>query len=402
MGDFPTFDDYFRIGRDEALERNSKLTREVIEREGTDANIFMAAAAAMTDEVTGQLARAKASLFLDSARGQALDRLIFDRFNLPRKNAAPAVGSVSFSTTTATTGAISIPIDTKLGTSDGKQFVTTASAVFPSGSTGPVVVAVQSTQAGADQQAAIGTITSILDAITGAPSDLVVTNTVATTGAADEEEDDPYRARARLVFETARRGTLAAIRAAALGVEGVATANAIEITDALGRPVEAVQLIITDEFTEGLVNINPTPPAYETQSQVLAQNVFNALDDVRPAGIFVNVFVAQVVIQSIQLGLTFQAGVDVDATALRARAQIVGRVNGLAPGASLTIDDLIDALRRVPGLIVSGDEILSPAGDVVPEVLQAIRTSLSFVVASSVQPDQALQGSTNPDAVSTS
>jgi len=47
MGDFPNFQDLFRVGRDEALVRNGKLTKASIEREGGDANILNAAAAAV-------------------------------------------------------------------------------------------------------------------------------------------------------------------------------------------------------------------------------------------------------------------------------------------------------------------------------------------------------------------
>lgn len=399
MADFPTFQDLFRTARDEALARNSRITLEVIERPGSDANAFTAAIAAVGDEVIGQLTRVEAGLYLDSARGEQLDRLIFDRLNLPRKSAAPALGSVTFQTTTAAPATFSIPAGTKLSTGDGKQFITTVAAVYPAGSVGPVYVAISSTQAGANQQAAANTITSLITTLSGSPSDLTVNNPIATSGAADEETDDSYRARARIFFESVRRGTIGAVRAAALNVPGVQTAQVYEFLDALGRPARAAQLVISDAFTESLVSYNPMPPAYQTQSQVLADQVYLALSDTRPVGIYINVFVAAVVLQGIQLGLSFQAGVDVDYVALQARAVVASYVNQLSPGDSLTKAYLIDALRRVPGLVVTGDEILSPSGTVVAQPLQVLRTSLSLVVASTVMPTQALQGSANPDAV---
>lgn len=397
MADFPSFQDLFRIARDEALARNGNLTREVIERQGTDANIFTAAIAAVGDEVIGQLTSVEAALYLDSAKGTKLDRLVFDRFNLPRKSAAPALGSVEFSTTTANPLAFSIPVGTKLGTVDGKQFITTVAALFPFGSVGPVAVAMQSTSAGAKQQAAIGTITSILGTIPSSPADLVVTNATATAGAADDESDDDYRARARLFFDSVRRGTAAAVRAKSLETPGVLTADAFEYLDALGRPMKAAQLIISDTFTESLVAAIPTPAAYQTQSQVLADAVYSNLSDTRPIGIFIDVRVAIVVLQGVTLGLSFAAGVDVDSVALQARAAVVGYINELSPGQPLMIDGIIAYLQRVPGLVVTGGEVLSPSGDVIPETLQVLRTSLGLVVATSVQPDRALQGSANPD-----
>lgn len=398
MADLPSWRDYFRIGRDEILTRNSRLTLEVIERDGSDANVLLAAGAAMADEVTGQLMQVAAGLYLDSARGVQLDRLIFDRLNMPRLSASPSFGSVAFTTPVAATAAFSIPKGIKLSTPDGKQFVTTVAASYPFGSVGPVYAAVQSVLAGASQQAAIGSITSIKDPIVGAVN-LQVTNLTATAGGADDESDDSYRVRARLFFESVRRGTAAAVRAQALSTNGVQTAQTFEYVDSFGRPVKAAQLVITDAFTDDLVNLSPTPPSYQAQSQLLASQVFDNLSDTRPIGIYIDVMVAQIVMQGIVLGLSFQAGVDPDSVALQARARIVQVVNALGSGQTLTIAVMIDGLRLVPGLVVSGGEILSPAGDVVPATLQALRTTLALVVASTMQPDRALQGSANPDAV---
>ena len=74
-------------------------------------------------------------------------------------------------------------------------------------------------------------------------------------------------------------------------------------------------------------------------------------------------------------------------------------MNSLAPGASFVRADALQALRSVMGLFITGNEIASPAGDVVALPLQVLRTTLGLVAAVSVQPDRALQGSTNPDAV---
>lgn len=399
MADFPAFQELFRVGRDEILTRNSSLTREVIEREGSDANAIVAGEAAVGDEVIGQLTKVAAGLYLDSAKGQDLDRLVFDRYGLTRKPASPAMGSVVFTTTAPAPGAFSIPLGTKLQAIDGEQFITTAAASFAAASTGPVTVAVRSVLAGASQQAANNTITSIVTQISGQPTDLRVNNTVATAGADDEEKDESLRDRARQFFTTARRGTLAAIRVAALGVPGVRTATAFEVIDVFGRPAKAVQLVVSDAFTDQLVNVNPTPATYQAQSQVLSTTVFNALEDVRAAGIFVDVSVAQVVLQGVTLGLRFLAGVNVDTVALKARAIVAATINSQRPGQAMTISSLISALQLITGLIVTGQEIISPAGDVVAEPLQVLRTSLSLVVASSLQPDQALQGSGNPDGV---
>lgn len=397
--DFPTFGDLFRRGRDAILANNGKLTRAVVEREGSDANAFTAAIAAVGDQVIGQLARLEATLTLGAARGKDLDRLVYDRYGLLRRPASPSTGSVQFTTTVLTVAPFNIPLGTKLQTPTGVQFVTTAAASFPAASVGPVTVAVRSAIAGTASQVRSGTITSIVSPITGQPADLVVTNPLATAGGSDAEKDEDLRARAILFFTTARRGTLRAIEAQALSVAGVVRARAFELTDGLGRPAKAVQLVVTDQFTEQFSEVDVVPLSYQTQSQVLANQVYLALDDTRAAGIFVDVRVAKVVLQGVVLALAFRAGVDPDAVAFIARSRVVGYINGLQPGISLDPANIVTVLRGVPGLVVSGGEVLSPTGVVVPNQLEVLRASMSIVIASTLQPDQRLAGTANPDAV---
>ena len=47
MSDFPTQSDLFKVGRDEILAKNSKLRRDVVERDGSDANILVSTMAAI-------------------------------------------------------------------------------------------------------------------------------------------------------------------------------------------------------------------------------------------------------------------------------------------------------------------------------------------------------------------
>lgn len=400
MPDLPTFQDLFRAARDEILSRNPRLSRDAVEREGMDANILVAGGCAAADSVIGQLTVLMAGLYLDSAVGDALDRLVFDRYQITRKAAATAIGSVQFSTSAASPTSFPIPINTYLQTSDGIQFVTTEAGIFTAGSVGPVTVAVRSVLAGANQNVRASTITSIVSQLSSAPTDLVVTNAYATAGADDEETDDALRDRARKFFTTARKGTLAALEEAALGVSGVRKATAFEVLDALGRPARYVQLVVADAFTEQFADLDSTPARYQTQSQALAALVFNTLSDTRPAGTFVQVTVANVALQSIQLALTFLAGADANDVALQARAAVVNVVNSLAPGATLQVSDLLAALRLVQGLVYTGGEVVSPPGNVAAKPQQVIRTTLGIVSAVASQTDQPIITGTNPDAYS--
>jgi hypothetical protein len=397
MSDLPTFQDMFRVARDEILSRNAALTRASIEREGTDANALAAGSAAVGDEVIGQLARVQGTLYLDSAFGTDLDRIIIDRYNLFRKPAAAAFTSLSWSTTAVNPAGFNIPAGSRVQTGDGRVWVTLVNANFPAASSGPVTIAARSASAGLAQQTNVGTITNIIDAPAGGASDLKVTNPLASAGADDVESDDDYKNRARQFFLTARRGTLVAIQNAALAIPGVRRASVFEIIDPQGRAARVVELVIADAFTDQLVGTTPTPAGYATQSQVLSAQIIAGLDEARAGGIFVNAFVAQVVMMPVQLVLSFAAGVDVDATAFQARSVIVAFVNSLSPGQTFSRVNAAIALQSVAGLVISGNEILSPVGNVVPRTLQVLRTNLSMVAAVSIQPDRALQGSTNPD-----
>ena len=400
MPDFPTFSDLQRVARDEILLRNGKVSRDAVERDGMDANILVAAACAVGDEVVGQIAELAASLFLDSAVGQALDHLAFDRYGLVRKPASASLGTVQFQTAAGALVTFTIPVGTVLATTDGRQFITTENAIYPVGSVGPLAVTVRSVLAGADQNAKSGTITSITGVFPSQPTNITVQNPYATAGGADSELDDSLRERARRYFTTVRRGTLGALEEAALGVPGVRSAKAFEVVDALGRPARLVQLVVTDAFTEQFVTYDVTPPRYEVQSQYLASRVFNALSDVRPAGMYVQTQVANVVLQAVQLALTFSAGVNVQDAALRARAAMVNYTNGLAPGVPWTYQDASTVLKAVSGLVPGGSTIISPAGSVSAKPLQAIRTSLGLVAATAAQNDQPIITGTNPDAFS--
>jgi hypothetical protein len=399
--DFPSFQDLFRVARDEALTRaNSRVSRDAIEREGMDANILVATGCAAGDQVVGQLASLAAALFLDSAKKDKLDRLVFDRYSLVRKSASASLGTVQFRSAGGAPTTFTIPIGVRVQSSDGVQFVTIESVIFPVGSHGPIACGARSVLAGSAQNVKAGMITSVVSAIPSQPGDLTVSNPYATAGGDDSEADDSLKDRARKYFSTVRRGTLGALEEAALGVGGVRTARAFEVIDALGRPARMVQLVVADAFAEQFVNYNTVPARYEVQSQLLATLVFNALSDVRPAGVFVQVFVANVVLQSFQLGLTFLGGADVNTAALSARATIVDYVNGLAPGKPIIIQDALGRLNNVTGLAPSGNSIVSPAGNVQPKALQALRTSLGLVTAISAQTDQPLVTGSNPDAFS--
>ena len=374
--DVATYTDLLRIARDEALANNNVLTREVIERDGTDANSVIAASAAVGDDLGGQLTQANAKLFFSTCRGNEIDLLAQDRYQgqVPRKTASPGIVTATFSLPAPPAIGFSIPQGTTLSTADGRGWVTLAQATFPT-SVSFIDVPAQSVLAGSNQQivGAPNGLTSITGSIPGAPAGLTVTNALASAGADDDEQDDDYVQRCQNFYAVSRRGILAAIEQGALMVPGVRTAKAYE-TDRF------VELVIADAFTPVLLNATTIPASYQAQSNALAANVQAILPDWRCGGIQVLVTIANVIIEPISMLLSFRAGYDASAASNGAKAQMMAYVNGLRPGQNFVYDDAINILRLVPGLVVNGNEIISPAGDViVTAALQVLRTDVSLI-----------------------
>lgn len=395
MADFPSREDLRRVYEVAVLNPppgtvRPNITRAALETPGTDANAMREGASAVGDEVGGSLTEAVAGWFLDSAEAEQLDRRVLDLVGLRRKDAAVAFGSVQFRLTTPLVADLPIPKETLLSTPDGIEFLTTSEAVLPAASIGPLSVTVRSKRADSGALAAPNTIAAIKSTIPNAPDDLVVTNELATSTGDDAENDRSLRAAYENFWKTAQKGTLAAIEEAATRVPGVVSAKALEYYDAFGRQTKQVLLSITDRYTAQYVQQGVVPPAYAARSQALADFVKTALRTTRAAGIYVGVFVAEVIQQPVQLVLTFTAGANPFEVAEAARSAVVNFVNDLAPGAAFRRTDCVNALRRVPGLVISGNEVFFPPGDVVPGVLQKLGTDLSSVSANSSAVDRPL------------
>lgn len=399
--DFPTASELAEIGIRELVSTpKSPITVQVARTEATDANILMATSAAMADEVVGQEVKLEAGVFLDSCKGQALDRYLWDRYRLKRPGATPAFNSAFFSTDLLSTAAFEIPQGTKVQTPDGVVYLTTAAAMYPKGIGLPagvppgagtgIYVPCRSVLAGSSQRSRGGVSLSVLDTIPGAVENVLASFFVASSGGDDQMDDDPFRQMGRDFFANATLGTLAAIEARAKRVPGVATARAFEVLSEAGRPERFVNLVISDRYTPVYADLVPTPPTYQAQSQLLARAVQDALVDTRGAGMAVQVTMGQVVLVPIQLDLRFQAGSDFEAVAFAARVAIYNYTNSLRGGESWVYADAEKKLQVIPGLFWSGSEIRAPLGDIVPKNLQLIRTDMRLVQVSNVSPEQQL------------
>jgi hypothetical protein len=93
----------------------------------------------------------------------------------------------------------------------------------------------------------------------------------------------------------------------------------------------------------------------------------------------VQILVAQVALVSVQLSLSYLAGFDAEGVNTAAKTSIMSVVNNLPPGGNITLDLLQQALRVIPGLAYTGNEVLTPRNEVVAGGGQALRTNLSLI-----------------------
>lgn len=358
--------DLFALGRDYVVQRATKIDPAQVDVEGSDVNIFVGVASVIGDQIIKQLAFRTAALLLDGADDEDLDRYALDRYQLSRKGASPARGSVRIFRTATTAGAGVVPIGTKMVTNVGSEYITTTTASFgasdlTSSANVRAVEAGKLPQVGANAIVRFSNPAGLFDA------SLQVINDAPTAGGEDAEDDDTFRARIRDFWKSARRGVLAAIEFGALTVEGVVSAQAIEVLTVGAAPARLVNLFISD--STGVA------------SDALAQEVRSALDDFRAGGIQVLISTSLPLIVDVQLRLSFRANVDTLTLTDNVRNAVVAFINSLPVNGALYVGQLFSVLQRFAedGLIVNQGSLVSPVGDLIPATGQTIRTTLANV-----------------------
>lgn len=367
MPDLPTRLDLYALGRNYVVTRAKRIDPKKVDVLGSDINIFVGSNSIVASALIDQLAQAINRLLLDGCQDDDLDRYALDRYDLPRKGASPALGTVRFFRQTNTLAGGSIPVGTKLITSGNVEFITVTTATF--GALDLQASAdVRAVQAGKATEVGANTIRKIQQPQLLWDQSIQVTNDLTTAGGEDREDDDTFKARIRNFWNTARRGILAAIEFGALTVPGVVSAKAIEALTTGNQPARVVNLYIAD--SSGVA------------STALAKQVDVALLDYRAGGIAVLTFTSIPLIVDLTFFLQFQAGIDTDTLSDNVRSAIVEFVNSLPVNGTLLISDLFSVLRRYKpdGLIVNDNSIVAPAGDLIPAVGQTIRTTLQNVL----------------------
>jgi hypothetical protein len=369
MAEILTRVDFYNIGRRYLLAKAKKIDPDQVDVEGSDANLFVGSTSFMAQAIARLLVDRVSALLLDGAEGEDLDRYAFDKYQLLRKGAGPALGEVTLTRNTFTAGAGNIPTGTKLRSLTGIEYVTTTTAVF-GGTDLTAPASVRSVQAGTAFQVGKNQIRAFDDASQIFDASITPNNADPTAGGADAELDGPFKERIRSFWLAARRGTLSAIEFGALTVVGVDSAQAVEaLSPDTVTPARAVILYIAD--------------AAGVASKALAAATRVALNEYRAAGISVSISTSVPELIEIVLSLKFTSGVDTNALAEAVRAAVIEFVNSLQVNQQFLRSDLSAVLARFreDGLKVDDQTVVTPAGDITPTPGHTIRTRPELVKA---------------------
>jgi hypothetical protein len=368
--DLPSRLDYYALGRQWMLSKATKIDPSTVDVAGSNANLFLGTASVLADSVTKQLGYAASALTLDGAYDDDLDRYIWDRYQLTRKGASPALTQLRLYRSAATAGAGTVAAGTIVQSLGGVEYLTTTPGNFGASTLDQVLVNASAVQAGKATQVGANTIRRFKNANQLFDPTIQVNNDAASAGGEDREDDDTVKARVRNFWTTARRGTLAAIEFGALSVPGVVSAMAVEALSPTGLPARVVNLYIAD--SSGVASVP------------LAQAVAAQLNDYRAAGIAVIIFTSIPLIQNIQLALSYTTGIDTVTLGNLVQAAVVEFVNSLPVNGPLYLFQLGTVLQRfaADGLLPAQSGIVSPTGDVYPPLGQTIRTTPANVTLS--------------------
>lgn len=372
MADVPTYADSFDAGEREALILPTRFNPEIIRVEGSDVNVAVAIAAAMSEECSRAVQASFNETHLSTAAdvgGEVLDRWVFDRYQLTRYEAQASVATLSLQRTD-TSVAVTVESGSLFGTEGGIVFAIINDVVFPAGSAGPFYVQAVAEQTGPQGNVEAGSITEVVSSLED--TTIAVTNDETAAGGQNTETDSELAARARNFFINARRGTRQAVINGALDTPGVTQASAIEHLDPnTGLAIYRLQLVIADR--DGTANA------------ALGNRVVLNEEEYRCLGVPVSVVpgIPEFVLISVE-NMEFVAGANTSDVIDQVRGSIVGAVNGIAPNEKLRRATIIRAIESIPQTLLDDSDLVLPAGDLVPSEGGVIRTTKALVTINGV------------------
>ena len=364
--------EWFDLAKATMLARNPLLREETIDLEGTTLNMTCHAIAACADEAEAQQAIEAEGNYLDTARGDALTRLVASDYGVQRKGATSAVVTLTLSRTGG--GDITVPAGSVFATSDGVRFTLDLDLEWLAGGRLPLNATATSVTVGPGVNVAADSIQVVESTLDDAT--IVVTNVEPAAGGSDDETDEELVARVRDVEARAVRGVAEAIRLGALTVARVRSASVYEAVDAEGVPTGGGVMVIADSVGQA--------------NQALIDEVTEAIKEYRPLGGYVDVTGATVDEVTIIVAAVWEPGKGTPANAAALKSAVVARVNRLASRAapsgadsSSYADAILDqsAIAEVRPLVTGLRKVTMtlPVGTTTPDAGHVIRTRASLV-----------------------
>lgn len=276
-----------------------------------------------------------------TSSGADLDSWMAD-YGFDRKESTTASGSVQFSVRNVSSGNILIAAGTIIQTLDGtiqyQVIGDTAQSGWSASQNAYVLTAgslsvnatVEAMTAGSASNVQVGALSQIVSALPGIN---FVTNLAAIENGTDAEQDQPYRDRFKLSFNTTNaKTTPGGVLAAALNTPGVVSAALIENQDRYGNTRLGYGVIVIDDGSG-------------SPSSTLISAVRNAVSAVNAPvrGFTINSLVIGPTLSQVTIALNVKINPNaVSATVLlNVENAIIDYVNSLAIGAPLYLNSLV-------------------------------------------------------------
>jgi uncharacterized phage protein gp47/JayE len=332
--------DFARIARNRIrITPDAQLDPASVDKTGSTVNIFVNAVAAIAEELEARSSARFAAQLVASARGADLDRLILERSKgkLPRKGAAAATLDLQLYRTSTAAGEGLVEAGTEI-LAGGLTWTLDTSAVFAATSLGAIPATATCATLGTRGNGVAPDVQKFKNAGALFDATLVVESFgIPSAGGDERETDEAYRARYAL-WDAGLDRNLEFLAAGTLGVPGVATATAVEDTDAEGTPTGAVTLYLGD--------------ANGRATSALLARVRASARGFRLAGQAIRFVGTSPDFRAFSLRFGILDSFSADQVREEARAALVAYVNGLAPGASLLRASLAAVLTAVPGVVL--------------------------------------------------
>jgi uncharacterized phage protein gp47/JayE len=261
-----------------------------------------------------QLDQTYASMMIDNATGEDLDKLV-SILGITRNPCVEAVGVVRFSRVTPATSDILIPVGTIVSTAkdvNGNLIEFATTSVNTSITTGNTYVDVEivAMEAGALYVSA-NSITIMVDPIIGVAS---ITNIIPVDSGSDGETDDALRAEAKLALAGLGKGTLTALQSVIEGIEGITSV-----------------LVLDKNRGTGTVDISVVSTVMPVPQSILDE-VNTAIANTKSGGIDVQIISPTVVTVNITVSLTKDSNYDATELKNAAGNAIVAYIDSLNIG----------------------------------------------------------------------